>query len=416
VPRLLLFLTLVLLAGCHRPAATTTQSPLTREAYVWQQAESPALTDAVRIALPELSSLSFHAADIHFAGKTASVQKFPIPWSLLAKSGKPVSLVIRIYSGSLGSPEIDPMRDLIHDLLAATHEAGLTCREIQLDYDCSESYLPDYAEYLGALRRAVPEVPLPITALPTWLPYPEFRDLARIAGQYVLQVHSLTLPGPRASSVTLFDPATARRAIQRASDIGLPFRLALPTYRCNVIMDTHGRRGSAYSENATPPLEFGQHYLSGTAEPTELAAFVNKLQSTRPPFLTGIIWYRLPISTDRMNWPWSTFQLVSQGRVPISRLESKLEPHPEGFSTIVIRNTGEQPEVAPATVKASWPAAAFIAADGLAGYSVEKAPDSSNCLFRSSLNSPPTILPPGASLTVGWLRLKPSEVAHISLE
>jgi len=416
VPRLFTFLILLVLAGCERPTLKEETSPLTREAYVWQQTSTPALDEAVRIALPELESLSFHAADIRFQRSIADVQKFPVPWSILKKSGKPVSLVIRIYADLLqpSIEQIDPLRDLVHELLGAVREVGLDCREIQLDYDCPDSQVALYAKFIRDLQRAVPEVRLPITALPSWLKSPDFPELAASAGEYILQVHSLSLPKPNEKSITLFDPTAAWKAVDRATQVGLPFRLALPTYRCTVVMDARGKRGSAYSENSPPSLENGQHYLSGTAEPDELAAFVSQIQSNRPPLLTGLIWYRLPVSTDRMNWPWFTFQLVSQGIPPKSQWETKLDLRPEGFSTITIHNVGQQPELAPARVIASWPPNAFIAADALGGYVLNQA--DAHTYFTPLLILPPIVLQPGDKLTIGWIRLTPGEAAKISLE
>lgn len=414
--RLLILLTLFAVAGCQRQASVKQTNTLTREAYVWQQTSSPALDEAVQIALPELDSLSFHAADIRFQRSIADVQKFPVPWAILKKSGKPVSLVIRIYADLLQPTvvQLDPLRDLIHELLATTREAGLSCREIQLDYDCPDSQVALYAKFMRELQRAIPEVRLPITALPSWLNSPDFPELAASAGEYILQVHSLTLPKPTEQSIMLFDPAAARKAVDRATQIGLPFRLALPTYRCTVIMDARGKRGSAYSENSPPPLEIGQHYISGTAEPNELATFVSQIQSHRPPHLTGLIWYRLPVSTDRMNWPWSTFQLVSQGTPPKSQWETKLDLRPQGFSTITIHNIGQQPELAPTRVIASWPANTFRAADALGGYVLEKT--NTHTYFTPSPTTPPIVLQPGDKLTIGWIRLHPGNTAKISLE
>ena len=416
MPRLFTLLTFLALAGCHRPVSQSDAPPLTREAYVWQQTSSPALDEAVEVALPTLDSLSFHAADIRFQRSIADVQKFPLPWAILKKSGKPVSLVIRIYADILHPTleQIDPLRDLARELLDATRQAGLTCREIQLDYDCPDSQIALYANFIRSLQLEIPEVRLPITALPSWLKSPHFPELATSAGEYILQVHSLRLPKPTEKSITLFDPAAAWKALDRATQIGLPFRLALPTYRCTVIMDARGKRGSAYSENSPPPLEIGQHYISGTAEPDELAAFVSQIQSRRPPHLTGLIWYRLPVSTDRMNWPWSTFQLVSQAIAPKSQWEINLDPRPEGFSTITIHNIGQQPELVPSRVIASWPPNVFLAADALGGYILEQA--DTHTYFTPSPTLPPIILQPGSKLTIGWLRLTPGNTAKISLE
>lgn len=404
---------LIALTGCQR-APERASVPLTREAYVWQQVASPALEEAVRGALPALDSLSFHAADIRFTESGVRAQEFPVSWPVLAKDGRPVSLVVRIYARTLdGSEEqVDAVRDVIRSLRSTAQKAGLACREVQLDYDCADSKLSLYADFLRGLRKAVPETPLPITVLPSWLDQPAFRPLAEAASEYILQVHSLHTPRPDDQSITLFEATAAQRAIDRASALGSPFRLALPTYRSTVIMEKLGKRGPAYSENRPPPLEPGQRYVSGTAELAEIAPFVARLLKQPPAHLTGLIWYRLPVATDRMNWPWSTFQLVSTGVIPKSQLTTALDVRPEGFSTILVRNTGEQPEKAPERIRVSY--LGSISADGLAGYALER--DKDTLIFSAPHHTPPTILQPGAQLTIGWLRSPQTEGIKIFLE
>lgn len=79
-----------------------------------------------------------------------------------------------------------------------------------------------------------------ITALPAWLNQPAFKRLISAVDDYVLQVHSLERPNSPEAAFTICDPAAARRAVERAAQFAVPFRVALPTYGYAIAYDRQG--------------------------------------------------------------------------------------------------------------------------------------------------------------------------------
>lgn len=401
------------LSGCTEPPALTT------EAYVWQQATTPAVADAIRRGGPVLDGFLLHAADVSFRGGAPRSIRFDAPWRVVAETGQPGGIVIRIphADGGLGSVPAHAamIAELIRSLLDAARAGGVGAPEVQIDYDCPESKLGGYATFLRVLKAQLSDTRLVITALPSWLGSPAFRELARAADGYVLQVHSLTLPAAGDSRAVLCDGRAARAAIRHAEKIGRPFRVALPTYQCVVLVDADGKTVDVISEGAVPSVANGLRAVPGASDPEELANFVAELRANPPRGLTGVIWYRLPVDTDRMNWEWSTFQAVAAGRRPESRLEVALVPDPAGFAALEIRNAGERPEPLPELLRVAWKTGRFESADALNGYEVEPSGTESVCRFR--LTQPPLFgLPPGRTVVAGWVRIGGGADPVVSVE
>ena len=109
--------------------------------------------------------------------------------------------------------------------------AALGPREIQCDYDCPQKRLDGYRRLLDALQASAGSIPVVPTTLPSWQDEPAFRKLVAGRPGYVLQVHSLQLPKQAGQPVVLFDPDTARAAARKAAALGIPFRIAMATYR-----------------------------------------------------------------------------------------------------------------------------------------------------------------------------------------
>src|SRR5207247_2511813 len=121
--------------------------------------------------------------------------------------------------------------------VARKHSVSLT--EIQLDFDCATKNLAGYRTWVDTVRQGIRPVRLVITTLPAWLDDPEFVPLVRAADGYVLQVHSV--PALRSESTDVCDPAAARAWVAKADHLGLPFSVALPTYRCSAGYDQDGK-------------------------------------------------------------------------------------------------------------------------------------------------------------------------------
>lgn len=415
---LLVFLAAVgLLAACRRETPRAT-GPLPHEIYVWQRAHRPALTDALTAHAPAFQSVIVLAAEVSWRkSPTVSapdITRVAINWKPLASSARRVGLALRLnaFSGPFSANDATSraLVALSQQLLADAAAHGVTITELQLDFDAATSKLAGYREWLRALRPALAPVPLVFTALPTWLQSADFRPLAEAADSFVLQVHSLERPASRDAAFSLCDPIVARRAIERAARIGVPFRVALPTYSYQFAFDAAGRFAGLSAEGPRPQWNATFTLREARANPVELAQLVAELRASRPATLTGLLWYRLPIATDALNWSWPTLAAVMQGRAPRAQLEVFAETH-DGLSRFTVRNTGDDDLIAPLRLDVRWSDARLVAADGQNGFAIaHETPDS------LQLTSASTRLPPQSVLRSGWLRLSSAHVSpHVSL-
>ncbi|MEK7780060.1 MAG: DUF3142 domain-containing protein, partial [Verrucomicrobiota bacterium] len=186
--------------------------------------------------------------------------------------------------------------------------------ELQIDFDCAESKLDGYRVWIEAIQRRVAPVPVTITALPSWLDSRAFKRLAAVATNYVLQVHSAERPRSFDAPFTLCDPRAAQRAVERAGHIGVPFRVALPTYGYVLAFEPGGKFISLAAEGPRPNWPTNAQLRTIETDERELAELVRGWTASRPVALRGVIWYRLPVTTDKHNWKWEELDAVMRGR------------------------------------------------------------------------------------------------------
>jgi hypothetical protein len=246
-------------------------------------------------------------------------------------------------------------------------------------------------------------VPVTITALPCWLKRPAFARLAAEAGGYVLQVHSLERPKGPDVQASLCDLASARGAVERAGRIGVPFRVALPTYGYVTAFDRGGRFLGLSAEGPTAAWGPEVRLRELRADPAAMAELVRGWTESRPACMAGIIWYRLPVETDVLNWRWPTLAAVMAGRTPGPALHVELRRPEPGLVEVVLANAGEADGPQDAAVKVRWDAGELLAADAIGGFDLDGRAGSA--LTFSSPRSPAGArLAPGRSLAIGWLR------------
>jgi hypothetical protein len=238
---------------------------------------------------------------------------------------------------------------------------GLAPRELQIDFDCAESNLEGYRAWVETLRRKVAPVPVTITALPSWLGQSAFPRLAGAAGSYVLQVHSLDRPSRMDSSLTLCDPAAARRAVERAARLSVPFRVALPTYGYLMAFDTDGRLLGLSAEGPAKTWPASARIREVRADPIELARLVRGWTTNRPANLQGVIWYRLPVASDLLNWRWPTLAAIVALRSPRESFRAEPRRVEPGLVEISLVNDGELDISSRLPSKSAGPANAELA-------------------------------------------------------
>jgi hypothetical protein len=301
----------------NAPRTPTASGPLRQEVYVWQRAWTPAVQTAVQTHGTNFAEIAVLAGEISWhTNRQPQLIRVTLAYEALVKSGRPVGLTLRInpYAGPFTN-------DAVTEFIAATAlrlvtEARtnlLPVAELQIDFDCAESKLDGYAFWIETVRQRVAPLPVTITTLPSWLDSRAFAKLARQATNYVLQVHSAARPQSADAPFTLCDPRAARRAVTRAGRLGVPFRVALPTYGYEMAFDPRGNFLGLTAEG--PPPAWPTNALRRRVESNqeELSELMRIWTHRRPQALRGVIWYRLPVATDRHNWDWPTLDRVRRG-------------------------------------------------------------------------------------------------------
>lgn len=399
------------LLSCRPPE---TRAPLAHEAYVWQRAHTENVSAAVRAHAPDFTRLVVLAAEVSWKGDRPQIVRIPLAHDAL-REASPLGLALRVntHAGTF-APDSPATRELValaRSLLAETHTAGLRVDEFQVDYDAPERRLADYRQLLLALRPAVSPARLTFTALPAWLKHRmDFAALAASADSYVLQVHSLARPASPDSPVSLCDPTEARRAIAAAARFDRPFRVALPTYAYRLAFDSRGRFFALSAEGPQPAWPPDTTVRELSADPATLAPLVAELARSRPSALTGILWYRLPVAGDRLNWTWPTLASVMRGETPAARVTVEARTDPTGLVELFAVNSGNADHSAPLDTTVRWTDAALLASDTLP-------PFRSGASDRDEhhLAAPSVLLRPGSRQLVAWLRFdRPPTTLHVS--
>jgi len=340
-------------------------------------------------------------AEINLAGKKPEIARATIDWDAVKRESEHRTLALRVgpFVGPFRSDDTPAQAivDLAKQLLSDARAHDVNLDEFQLDFDCTQKNLGSYRSWLFALKPIVQPTRFVITVLPTWLNDPEFRKLVREVDGYVLQVHSVPIsPG---ASAKLFDGRLAREWVTKAARFGIPFAVALPTYRCAAGYGPDGKLLSVAMDSVQPAWPPGTCVLEFGADADEIAAVVSYWRKTRPPELRELIWYRVPTATDTRNWRWPTLSAVMSGRLP----EHKLNILQEGENPIdlSIFNAGEADEQLSTNVTATWNGAGLTASDALAGWNMKS--ENGRAIFRVTA-SHGLRLPPGATRKIGWLR------------
>jgi hypothetical protein len=396
------FLLAAVLAGCG-PSANNT--PLPQQAYVWQRAWTPEVQAAVREHGPAFSRVVFLARQISWETPQGHVVAVTPNWDQLHAAGVPVGAAIRIgtYGGPFEGASAELLAQTTRAILREAEAHQVPVAEIQLDFDAATSKLAAYRQWVVAVQAAAGNVPVTVTTLPAWLESRAFGPLVQQAGAFVLQVHGIEKPRTVNDAAVLCDAAAARRAIAKAATFKVPFRVALPTYGYAVAFDPQGNFAGMAAEGAPPGWGEGQTVRLAEAQPGELAALVREFNHAHAESLQGILWYRLPVETDRLNWSWKTLAAVMQGREPAAGTLAVVMPATDGgVREIQLVNAGEQDVETGRRITVSWRDGDLVAADALAGFELRRA---NNQLQFTGEGGFATRLHPGQHRTIGWLRM-----------
>ena len=407
----------------HDPHTTIERDKgwMPQEVYVWQRQWNPTLSKALEQAAAQASGFSVLAAEVSWrAGQVDRVFYAPIDYDALKAIGKPVSLVLRIgpYSGPFdkSSDATAFVTRLAASLVTDARSVGIEPRELQIDFDCAESKLDGYCEWVRAFCEKVHPIPVTITVLPCWLGKATFIGLVRTADAFVLQVHSLERPTNSEAPITLCDCTATLRWAEQAARAGVPFRVALPTYGYLVAFDSEGRFIGLGAEGPSHAWPQDAVLRIVRSDPIAIAQLLRKWQQDRPRCMQGVIWYRLPVASDRLNWRWETLSAIMDGQIPRKNLQVAVEyPQPE-LAEVVLINDGEVDVSAEVQIEIECDRRELVAADGLCGFAIAERKPSSISLVHGGTAVSPTI-GAGERWKVAWLRFQNrTEVTpHVSL-
>jgi hypothetical protein len=383
--------------------------PLPHEAYVWQRSWDTHLSNALARANESLSGCIVLAAQITFRGEAPHVVRVAVDHEALASQSMPVGLALRIGPCSAALMRSDDTINLVasvaHRIVREARNTGLRLAELQIDFDCAESGLDSYKVWLEAIRERISPTRLTVTVLPCWLEHRRsFRTLVCATDGYVLQVHSFEPPDASAGPLSLCRPELALQAVERAASFGKPFRVALPTYGYVVAFDANDRVLGISAEGPSPGWPEGGLVRTVRSDPADMASLVRRWTADRPANLTGIVWYRLPVETDAMNWSWATLAEVMSGRTPSPALSVCARYPKPGLVELDLVNTGSADAAPDVSVRVQWSNAGVVASDGLGGFAfVPSGP--TEYRLRRQADPLASQLAPGETRCIGWIRL-----------
>lgn len=399
-------LTALVLSGCKPEPKRFV--PLPTEVYVWQRAWKPELAESVEQSKSWVQTYHLLMAEVGFEkgkGKITRIQADPT----VMKSQK-VGLVLRVFPSAAKTGWGAEATKLVVDLAKETVSAwpAGNVAELQLDYDCPDSKLVDYIRLLTEVKAALFPLKVTCTVLPSWLRQKEFSALAAIVPGYVLQVHSLHLPKTQDKAVALVDLAETRNALAQAVTIGVPFRVALPTYSCVVEFDPAGKVREVYAEDVPQALPLqSANYVVLDADAYGMADLVSRWRTEASPLLQSVVWYRLPVAQDRLNWPLDVLAKVALGESLKRGWLAHCKKQEAGHVEVVIEQAGDAPDDLPTLVTLHWAGSEAVGADALGGYQVVES--AAGYLSLKLVN--PGRMPrvgSGTKRVIGWLRVEGS--------
>ena len=390
---------------------------LPQQVYVWQRAWPPAVCLDIAEHAASFAETAVLLAEVSWPEKIPRVTRAAVDFPTLAKLRCPVGLVLRVgpFKGALAEnePAVDFLARLAAALVAEARTNHVEPAELQIDFDCAGSKLDDYRAWLAVVQTRLAPLPVTVTALPAWLNAPAFAKLAAVSSNYVLQVHSLTRPTKINAPFTLCDPVAARRAVALAGEIGVPFRVALPTYTYLIAFDSAGKFIGLSAEAPRANWPDGTQLREMRADPLAMSSLVQNWSTNRPAAMRGVIWYRLPVAADNFNWRWPTLAAIMAGREPQEKFQATTRRVEPGLVEISLENTGELDISSRLALEVRWSDARLVAGDGLRGFELAEQ-NGSAAKFQTQQTS--FRLPAGEKIIIGWLRFDLDREVQVEVE
>ena len=180
------------------------------------------------------------------------------------------------------------------------------------------------------------------------------------------------------------------------------FRVALPTYGYMIAFDSKGAFAGLSAEGPMRNWQPDMQLREVRSDAAAMAGLVRGWNLERPEPMRGIIWYRLPVEGDVLNWSWPTLSRVMTGETPGSSLRAEVRRPQPGLIELTWSMKGMR--TSPATRKwwqdgqARSPWRATVCGD------LSLAAIATNVVCFRNSHQPLRIRPQERQM-IGWLRL-----------
>lgn len=287
------------------------------------------------------ASLLWHVGELDLADTSPADAHHPqARWRWRDALPEPGALpVIRL---NLSGAEPFKQAGLVENLSTLADAQG----RLQIDCDCPDRLLHEYARFLGDLRKRVPH--LSATALAGWSGHTAFRELQESVEGLDVMFYDLTPDVPRISPENppypLLDAQVFARQLASWQGCKVPWRAGLPNFSRVTVFDATGRslgqiRNWTWDEVIFQPrLKFvstpapGLVLLKASGDlvmaetPIKAGAFVaarwvdretlaRVMDMVKKSNSAGLVFFRLPDSSDPSGWSVSQLREIKEGRV-----------------------------------------------------------------------------------------------------
>ncbi len=205
--------------------------------WVWHRTKPLAEEERTALTALGVRTLYWHVGEMENRAGHWKWKASPRTTQGLAEGWRVVPVVRLTCEGKQPFPSaaLPQLRD---DLSRVISEGG----ELQVDYDCPDRVLPEYASALRVIRQAVPH--LSITALAGWPRLAGFSALAGTVEEIAPMFYDLQAEptGVTAESPppALLDPGQFEAVLQPWKGCPIPWRAGLPTFARLTVFDRTG--------------------------------------------------------------------------------------------------------------------------------------------------------------------------------
>ena len=382
--------------------------------YIWQRNWDGHVEEAIGAIAGTAGNFTVLCGDLKFDGGKPVVTSVNINWNYLAQAETKATVAFRINTRAskyFATDAIDALVDSISDEISKTIKSAPAEKivGVQIDYDCPTSKLADYAKFITLLKSKFTGFKISFTALPAWLDSEDFPALASTSDYYVLQVHSFKVPSDLDEALRPFSGDMVASWVKKASRIGHPFYLSLPTYGYEVSFSENGKFLGLRAE--TPPVTYkpGTKHATVVTDPRKILAFLEEMDREKPEHLMGYFWFRLPLKTDEFNWSTEELKMIMARQVPRALVTTEIiSPNP-GLYEVYVINSGQMNLFRDINFTVTWGKNMQVVHDVISGYKGEDLADGHGIKI--------TGMPPksGNKTLVAWFRTGRADIDQLKL-